>query len=838
MKLTAILLTVVFLQASANGKAQHVSFSGTNVSLEKLFSVIRQQTGYSFFYRNDDLLQSKPVTIRFHNTPLESALSKIFMDQPLGYSLKDKMILVTLKKMDAKMPEPALVLATGLVNVKGIVTNERNEPVIVSVTVRGTSTGTSTNEKGEFELKGIDEKATLVFTGINIETKEIKLAGRTELSVTVQTKIAAEMEVVVSTGYQTLKKGQLTGAYATLSRERYLQAVPVNGNIVDNLEGRISGLMLNLNQSRNNWADPNNTSPFAIRGVSTFEAIKKPLIVLNGYPTEIDIETINPFDIENITVLKDAASAAIYGVRASNGVIVINTKKGSDSKPVFNFTTAQTFRPRPDYNKLNLLKGRKLIDFEKDKSIYDIEANFNSKDLIDMNNGTYTPVFSIADDLYNGKITQEEADQRFNALAAYDNTNDYKKLFLQDQWLQTYDLNMSGGGANTTYFLGINRVDNQGGEKYSGNNKTTLNYRGSFDISKKISLELQTVYSNMNTKSAAIPNFYELRSYQPFFDANGHAAAAYLSPFLVDYYGFGDTYGTISQARNAENMAMGLYDEMYYPYREMFETRSRSRTDLYRLQGNLKIKLLPGLNLEAGGVYERQVGEQSTIASENAYETRIMLNYYAAMDPVTGKPQFRMPQGGVKKTVDNKTSSYTLRAQLTYNKDLGARHSISLLGGAETRKIDNDSRLYTVFGYDSRLLSIKPMDLSIIGNYLLYPEFIDHIVPTGGYAFDQTMFENFFNETSSDDRFVSWYGNAAYTLDQKYAITGSLRIDQSNLFGNDPKFRYTPLWSAGASWNIHREDFMLNANWVDELKLRVAAGYNGNIIKRSGPFNI
>lgn len=266
-------------------------------------------------------------------------------------------------------------------------------------------------------------------------------------------KYSREQVSIISTGYQNLKKSQLTGAYATIGRSTYQQSVPAAGNIIDNLEGRLSGLILNINQSRNSWADPSNTSPFVIRGVSTFQAIKKPLIVLNGYPTEVDIESINPYDIESVTILKDAASAAIYGVRASNGVVVINTRKGTNGKPNIHFTTALTFRPKPNFNKLNLAKGRDYINFEQAEAISNIENNFYSKDYIDMVNGTYTPVFSITDDLYNGKITQEEADGLFNELAAYDNTEDYKKIFIQNQLYHSYDFNVSGGGPGSTYFF-------------------------------------------------------------------------------------------------------------------------------------------------------------------------------------------------------------------------------------------------------------------------------------------------------------------------------------------------------------------------------------------------
>lgn len=833
MKLTVVLLTLVFLQVSGKGTAQNVTYSGKNVPLEQVFSAIKKQTGFAFFYRNDDLSKAKPITIELKNTPLEKALQNIFNSQPLGYTIKGNTIVVSLKAPQALVAE-----APPPVDVRGRVTDGNGAPVMATVAIKGSNRATATDENGMFELKGVDADATLVVTGIGIESHEVKLAGRTSLAIQVKTQITESQEVVVSTGYQTLNRGQLTGSYATIGRETYLQSVPTTGNVVENMEGRISGLVLNMNQSRSSFYEPDNTSPFAIRGISTLQAIKKPLIVLNGFPTEIDIESINPYDIESITVLKDAASAAIYGVRASNGVIVINTRKGAQGKPSFHFNTALTYKPKPNYNKLKLLKGRGYIDFEKAAGVNDIENNFQSKEMIDGMNGTYTPVFGITDDLYNGLITEAEADKLYNNLAAYDNTNDYKKLFLQNQLLQTYDLSVSGGATGATYFLGFSRVDNSQSAKSSNYNKTSLNYRGAFDFGKRLSLDVQTLYSNINTKQVAIPDYKQLRPYQRFQDKNGNALPAYFSPFNEAFFGFGQSYGTLSAAQNEANRALGLYDENYYPFQEPFESSTKTRSDMYRLQANLKTRILTGLNLEVGGAFERQNDRLTDLASENAYQTRIMLNYFAKRDPATGQPIFQIPQGGVKKTRDNLINSYTLRAQLTYNKLLAQKHNLSLLGGSEVRRLTNEGSLNTIFGYNSDLLTIKPADLSLLGNFNYFPDYFDVIVPATSFAFDQTFFNSYFDNTYRDDRFLSYYANGAYTFDQRYTVTASMRIDQSNLFGTDPKFRYTPLWSTGVSWNILNEGFMRNNKVLDELKLRVAAGYNGNIIKGSGPFNI
>jgi TonB-linked SusC/RagA family outer membrane protein len=838
MRLTTLLIIIAVMQVSATGFAQKVTLNQKSTTLNQVFKEIRRQTGYNVFWEQDLIKRSAPIKVDFYDAPLQKVMEKCLEGTNLTYVIQDKTIVI--QEKDQSIFDKVLDYLKKI-NVKGKVTDEDNKPLPgATIRVKGTTNVVLTNSEGEFFLKDIQDNAILTITYLGYGEKEVAVnAGSFMFVKLVPLAQSLDQVSIISTGYQNLKKSQLTGAYSTINRSTYQQSVPADGNIISNMEGRLAGLMLNVNQSRSSWEDPNNTSPFAIRGVSTFQAIKKPLIVLNGYPTEVDIESINPYDIESVTILKDAASAAIYGVRASNGVVIINTRKGVFGRPKINFTTALTYKPKPNYNKLNLLKGRGFIDFESASGLNDIENNFISKDYIDMVNGTYTPVFSITDDLYNGKITQEEADKMYNELASYDNTEDYKKLFLQNQVFQTYDLNVSGGGTNATYFFGVNHQDNKFLQKRSGFNKTNINYRGTFEFSKRINLDVQTIYSTSNLKRGSVPAYTEFKPYQPFFNADGSPASSYFAPFNENYYGFGTSYGTISAARNQENMALGLYDQMYYPYEEMFESNSEIKSEVYRVQGNLKINLLTGLNLELGGVYEREQDKMTSSASERAYGTRIMLNYFAKKDPVTGKPIFSIPQGGTNKIENSDITSYTLRAQLSYNKMVGNKHDLSFLGGLEQRKNTSSTKLNTVFGYNSNTLTIKPADLTLLGNANYYPEFTDVIVSgLEGFVFDQTTFEQFFNEIYGDDRFLSYYANGAYTYNDKYTLTGSLRIDQSNLFGEDPKFKYTPLWSSGISWNIRNENFLKDVKWMDELKFRVAAGYNGNIKKGSGPFNL
>ncbi|MBC9914943.1 SusC/RagA family TonB-linked outer membrane protein [Chitinophaga varians] len=832
-KLLMLLLMTVAIHFSPPLKAQTVTVRVANQPLDRVLTSVERQTGYTIVANYDIIRNSRPVSITAQQMPLERFLSAVLKEQGLDYFIRSKTITITTKT--TQNLRGAVALAPGH-EVTGTVTDSAGLPLPgASIAVAGRPGFASTDNAGRFKIQAVSGE-TLQITFVGYQPVRVKVTTTNHHMGVVMQPVASQLGeyvVEVSTGYQKLKKTQLTGAFATVDRKTYLQNVPVAGNIVENMEGRMAGLMLNMNQSGGTGA-----GLFTIRGISTFQAIKKPLIVLNGYPTEIDIETINPYDIESITILKDAAAAAIYGVRASNGVVVITTLKGKESKPQFHLNVALSLKPRPDYNKLNFAKGKEFVDYEIARSFNIIETSELTKKVIDESHGTYTPVFSAADDVYHGRMTREQADKLLEPYANYDNTADYKRLFLQNQLLRTIDFSLSGGSRQATYFLGINRVDNQRGERFSSFDKTNINYRGSFEFMKIFNLDVQSIFSTINDKSVPIPDYTWLRPYQRFLDDDGKPLPTMLSPYYRSFYGADGPYGTISAKRNADNIAMGLYDMYYYPYQEMFESSSQSRQNIYRLQGNLRARVLPGLQLEVGGVYERQQGNQTNWASENAYQTRVMLNYFAEKRAGSDRPVFRIPQGGVNKVTESLIAAYTIRGQASYNKRLGSRHDLSFLLGGEARRLTTSSRLNTVFGYDGNTLSMKPVDMTLMSNQYSSPYYTDVLVPSWGYMQDNTSYGDFFSESYQDDRFLSGYANGAYTYDERYSVTGSLRVDQSNLFGSDPRYRYTPLWSAGFSWNMHREKFMPHWPWVDELKWRVAAGYNGNIIKLSGPYTI
>lgn len=322
MKLTCFFLTVLFLNVSATGMSQTVSFSGKNAKLKSIFSAIRKQTGYVVFYENSLIKSAQPVTISMDNVSIEALLSASLKGQGLGYSITDKTISIRKQPTPLLLPEPAEPPPAAI---SGRVTDEKGQPLPgVTVLVKGTQTGTTTDEKGEFKFTKIDDQATLVFTYIGFEKQEISLEGKRSLQVKLALADNTALEAIVVVGYGSMKKSDLTGAVSAVQGEAITQRKTTQ--ISQALQGSMPGVMV----TRDNNA-PGATATIRVRGITTISGEgANPLIILDGVPID-DINSINPNDVESISVLKDAASASIYGSRAAAGVIVVTSKRSKSN---------------------------------------------------------------------------------------------------------------------------------------------------------------------------------------------------------------------------------------------------------------------------------------------------------------------------------------------------------------------------------------------------------------------------------------------------------------------------------------------------------------------------
>ncbi len=326
MKLTTVLLVAVNLHVSATVFSQDIVLTEKNVSLGTVLQKIRLQSGYQLLY-NADLLRemANPVTIEIKGASVEEALRQALKNQPFNYELSDRTILIR-PKWSTIHPKPTFMVPVQ-VQVSGTITNESNIPITgATVTLKGTTHSTLTNERGEFTIDAAPD-GVLEISYIGFISQEVSINNQLVINVQLSADQRALEEVVV-VGYGTQKRKDLTGAVSSVSAEDFAD-MPV-ANVSQALSGRVAGLDI-----VSSGGDPGSESAILLRGTRSFTASNDPLIIVDGMPFYGTINDINPYDIKSVDVLKDASSTAIYGSRGSNGVIMITTKRGESGKPRF-----------------------------------------------------------------------------------------------------------------------------------------------------------------------------------------------------------------------------------------------------------------------------------------------------------------------------------------------------------------------------------------------------------------------------------------------------------------------------------------------------------------------
>ncbi len=326
MKLTMSIILTACLQVSAIGYAQKISLSRSNVPMELMLKEIKQQSGYLFFYNQDWIKQTRSVSIKVKNATLDEVLKLCFVNQPIEYTIVDKTIILSQRGSPVlnKEGKPA-ASAINQQAVRGKVTDSRGAPLAgVSVHLKGSTIGTTTNSDGEYAIN-IPEAGTLTFSFVGFEPQEIALNGRSILNVILQEDQQALSEVVVI-GYGVQQKKDLVGAVGVASQKDFGDVAVSNTSQL--IQGKLSGV-----QVLNNSGVPGAGAQIVVRGTGSFTNAA-PLYVIDGIQSDVGtFNSLSPFDIQDISVLKDASSVAIYGAQGANGVVIITTRRPKTGAP-------------------------------------------------------------------------------------------------------------------------------------------------------------------------------------------------------------------------------------------------------------------------------------------------------------------------------------------------------------------------------------------------------------------------------------------------------------------------------------------------------------------------
>ena len=864
IKLFCILLLLGTLQVSASvtSKKNYIKINERNITLAELFWKIQSKTDFVFAFSSEDVEAFSNLDINTEGE-IGEILNEILADKGLSFKIKNGVYVIRRK---APSPKPVAIekqQEEKKIKITGTVRDEKGEPLpFAAVWIKDTAYGCASAIDGSYVLEvPIEEGLILQASSLGYKTVEISVNGRTEIDIVLESDIQGVDEVVV-TGFTQISRERSSGAFGKLSDSQLEKA---STNIAERLVGTLAGVQLVRDQHGN--------KRFEIRGQTNlqtqFSKVTGPLIVVDGFPIEGDLQSVNPNDIEDITILKDAAAASIWGSRSGNGVIVITTKrvkKNDDTKVEFN--SFWRFSGKFDVaERLNRLNSAEQIELEKftwetvneygqPVYIYSWDLpGYGREDILSQN---LSESMVAMNEYRLGNISEDEKNAILNRLAKLDNTKQIQDNLLQNPFTQQYNLSISGSNERLQNRFSLMYEDSKTDMKNTDQQRYMLNYRMNFDLNKSIRFSFGTIFNynddNYTGESSRIyhgdsPYEYAVSQapYQMLKNKDGS-----LARWANGHYTYEDGFGSgIYQPlfdKYIDKSKFPYEDWTYNPIEEL-NSREFKQQDIHaRIQAGINIKLLKGLDFDSKFQYEIYNEKINERYYENSYEVRMTVNSTTSYDYDNNITDQNIPTGEFLDKANSETISYNIRNQLNFNRTFG-KHNISALAGTEFS--ERESQLWAMpraFGYDHDRMTTASLpngdgnesDRYLYGPFVNWrgqPNLINSPYPSrfipANFIPDLFGFRTTSIPGYTKDVYFSLYSNLAYTFDEKYTLTGSIRTDASNFISADPKYRYSPFWSTGANWQIHKESFLNQVDWLDRLALRVSYGYNGIANKNS-----
>lgn len=792
MKRQIIISLLVMLILPFAASARNYSATFSNANAESAIAILRTATGCDFVYQKNLVSEVRTkVNGTYTNVTLDKLLDET-IDRQLGLAYKVVGNTVSL----SKRPSGQRIVAT----VSGTVYDEEGDPLPgATVAVEGTSDMVASDIDGKFRLHVDGTDPVLTVSCIGMHPYHVALTARTvssPLKIVLRTNVAMMDEVVV-TGYQNLKRESATGAFQQISAKD-LETRSVS-NLLTNLEGKVAGMVVYNNDIQ-------------IRGTGTLKASTTPLVVVDGLPINGTLNDVNPYEIDKVTILKDAAAAAIYGARASNGVIVITTKKGLSEKLSVEFNADFTVYEGRNYDDLGLCTASELIELEEaqfnwlksrpDDFSY-MESGFNRY------GGTWNPLNRLMMDRYYGNISDAEYNAQVAQWKRNDYMGDWKDFMEHTRFEQHYNLSVRTKGKIMNNNITVNWHGDNTSMIESYDNRLSLRYIGDIDPVKwfKASVGLQID----NTRQKGRYSDYDNTEYND-------------QPRYLSFYNLDGTPARL-QARvdlNEPSLSdpnLGLKDEGFVPVNEMLLNTSTYRETYTRAFVHLNFFPIPELKLSGMFQYEDITAKRQDLQHGDSYVRRHWYNMF------TSNGKHNMPEGGLMDERNDENNYYTFRAQATYDKTFADKHEVSAIAGYEYRYTRDRYTQAQFYGYDERTLTNSNGSMNFYELSKLKSTDLGSIYNSGVYFYGSDVADF----SDAEHKYMSYYATANYTYDGRYSVSGSYRIDQADLFGADKKFTRRPLWSVGASWNAHNESFLSDNTWISMLKPRFSYGVTGNI---------
>ncbi|SIS86543.1 SusC/RagA family TonB-linked outer membrane protein [Belliella pelovolcani] len=664
-----------------------------------------------------------------------------------------------------------------------------------SIRVKNTTLGVISGNDGEFAIRLPQGEHTLEISFIGFQTlsKSVKIPQKEELIFEMEADdFNLETFEIISTGYQQIPKERATGSFVQIDNE--LLDRRISTNILDRLEDVTPGLIFNR-------VGPSN-DPISIRGRSTLFANTMPLIVIDNFPYDGPLESINPNDVESITVLKDAAASSIWGARAGNGVIVITTKKAAEGKVKVSFNANTTIIEQSD---LFYRPQMPIADFiEIERMLF--SQNFYNNNINSPSQPRLSPVVETLLAQRNGGIGAEEVERRLNEFKQQDFRRDLLNNYYSHSVNQQYALNVSGGSAYHKFIVAGGYDRNFSGIQGNNSDRYTLNIRNDWSLlNNKLKLDAAIYISNNSVKTTT------------------QTPSGFAYDRLTDDFGNPVGIATVYNERLLNSGTdLGLLDWRHIPLDEIGMQDFKTESNDYRINLNGAYQLLPGLNAEIQYQYWSNSTQNRNHSPIELFSTRNLINQFTQVED-NGQLTRPIPIGGILNLSNAQSYSNTARAILRYNKQIAEKHEINAIGGYEIKEGQSETNANVFFGYDDNVAQSIRTD-----NVTLFRNFVN---PGSRSAIPNVTVPH----RGMVDRFLSYYANASYEIDRTYILSFSARKDQSNLFGVESNMRGVPLWSIGGAWLISNNSFY-NVDFLPYLKLRATYGYNGNIDRSLSAF--
>lgn len=699
----------------------------------------------------------------------------------------------------------SLIIFNSQAQIVGTVYSKKGSPLSgASVRLKNSARSVQTDADGRFSFSEIHLPDSLTVTYIGYGTQRLWITSINNNVEIYLSKDDSQIDgvEVVHTGFYEIPKERATGSFTIVDNELLNRST--GGNILQRLEGLASGVQ---------FVNPGGTdaSDIRVRGLATLHSDATPLIVIDNFPYEGDIESINPNDIETVTILKDAAAASIWGARAGNGVIVITTKHGRYSeRSRLSLNSNVTIGQKPDlmYSR-NRLPSAVVMEIEKEKyehGGYYIESNQQR---------AFPEYVEMLIALDNGALSQEEFDRKEAILQQTEVREEAMKHLYQPSVYQQYALNGRGGGERYNYFFSANY--DKGRSEIIGNdhNRINLNLQNTFKPFEAMEVSASLWYNEQKGKNNGIDlnglkgssTLVDLSPYTRLMDEEGNVL-----PIVKDL--------RLAYVDRAESM--GLLDWQYRPLEERSLVDRRNEREEMRANLGLKYSFLDHFSIHGTYQYVKGNSGSTVIHDQDSYYVRDMVNRFTQ-----DNGSQLVPYGGIYQSFNmNNSASHSGRIQMNYSQIFAQDHSISFLGGGEMREARTDYLPdYYLYNYDPDLRKgVRNLDFS--QGHVARPEGYSRFIP----APDE-------NSNRFVDRFLSYFGNASYTYKERYILSGSARWDGSNLFGVKTNQKGTPLWSVGGSWDISKEGFY-NLDWLPYLRLRTTYGSAGNVNKNVSAYPV